>query len=54
MPTKEVEFKNDGHETERFAEALRKIVSVPKEDVDAQIEKERLERAKLKEQKRKA
>ena len=54
MTTKGVELRNDGHETERFADALRKIVSVPKKDVDAQLEKERLERLKIREQKRKA
>lgn len=54
MKIKDVEMKNDGQETERFADALRKIVSVPKVDVEAQLEKERLRRAKIKEQKRKA
>lgn len=54
MKTKEIEYKNDGQETERFADALRKIVSVPKKDVEAQLEKERIERSKIKAQKRKA
>lgn len=50
----EIELINDGHETERFVDALRKIVSVSKKDVDAQMEKERTDRAKVREQKRKA
>lgn len=34
----------DDRQTERFADALRKIVAVPKKDVDKQLEKERKER----------
>lgn len=41
----------DGRQTERFVDALRKIVAVPKKDVDKQIEKERKEREKNKKRK---
>lgn len=43
---------NDGRETERFADALRKITSVSKKEVEKQLEKERKERKKKKDSKR--
>lgn len=45
---------NDGKETERFTDTLRQLMSVPKKDVDKQIEKERQERQQGRDEKRKA
>ena len=53
MRAKPFESINDGKETERFTDVLRKIVSVPKEDVDKQLEKERRERQRSRDRKRK-
>ncbi len=51
MKTKEQEHLSN--ETKNFVDLARKLVAVPKKDIDARLEEERQEKAKRKEQKRK-
>jgi hypothetical protein len=38
---------NDGKETDRFIAFAKRVISVPKSEIDAQIEKERLAKEKV-------
>ncbi|MGB7209423.1 MAG: hypothetical protein WBD27_12235 [Pyrinomonadaceae bacterium] len=42
---KKIEMKNDGGETERFVDLARKLVAVPKKEIDKRLEQERQEKA---------
>lgn len=44
----------DGQQTDRFAQALKQIVNVPKTEVDRRIAEEKKRRGEAKERKRKA
>ena len=48
MKHKPFEPINDGHETDRFIAFAKRVISVPKSEIDAQIEKERLAKEKAK------
>lgn len=48
---KKVEMKNDGKEFERFDEALRQIIKVPKDEI---LRREKEEKEKRKQRKAKA
>jgi hypothetical protein len=50
--SKTIETKKDGKESERFVDLARKLVAVPKAEIDRSIAKER--EAKDKNKKRKA
>ncbi len=50
MVKRESDIKNDGVEIERFVDFARKLVSVPKKEIDKRIEAEK----KAKDEKKKA
>ena len=48
MDTKElkkIELKNDGHDYERFEALVKKVVSVPKKEIDARAKAEKEKKA---------
>lgn len=47
-------MKNDGHETERFVDLARKLVAVPKKEIDKRLEQERQAKEQAKAAKSKA
>lgn len=52
MANTKSEINHDGHETERFVDLARKLVAVPKTEVDERIKKERQKKQKKKEAER--
>ena len=52
--TKEIEMINDGKQAERFVDLARKLVAVPKQDIDRRLEEERRQKDERKDAKRKA
>ena len=47
-------MKHDGHETERFVDLARKLVAVPKKEIDRRLEAERQEKEAAKSEPKKA
>lgn len=38
---KKLEMKNDGHDSERFRDLLKKVVNVPKEEIKKEEERQK-------------
>ena len=45
---KKLEMKNDGHDFERFNDLVRKVVSVPKKDIEAREKAEKEKKTETK------
>lgn len=46
--TKKIEMKNDGHETDRFLALAKKVISVPKAEIDKRLVEEQAEKERQK------
>jgi len=54
MKTKEIEINHDGKEAERFVDLARRLVAVPKAELDKRLEADRQAKQERKDAKRKA